>query len=45
MIYFNESKDESKRVVDMLMELLIDIFLEGVDDNENDSGICKMFEF
>ena len=37
MIYYSES-NESNDVVNMLYDLLIDILLEGVDDNEEDDG-------
>ena len=41
MIYYSES-NESNDVVNMLYDLLIDILLEGVDDNEEDDGsVCK----
>ena len=41
MIYYSES-NESNDVVNMLYDLLIDILLEGVDDNEeDDSSVCK----
>ena len=40
MVYYSEPND---KMLDMLYDLLIDIFLEGVDDNEeNDSRLCEM---
>ena len=34
MVYYSESEE----VLNMLYDLLIDIFLEGVDDGEEDDG-------
>jgi hypothetical protein len=41
MIYYSKS-NESDEILDMLYDLLIDVLLEGVDDNngKDDSSIC-----
>ena len=44
MVYFNNEPND--KMLDMLYDLLIDIFLEGVDDNEeNDSGVHSLQQF